>query len=216
MDFKVAGTKDAITAIQMDTKIDGLNQKIVEKAILQAKDARQKILKMITEVIPESRKDISKYAPRIEFIKIPIDFIGKLIGPSGKIVKQISADYEVDINIDDDGVVNISGTNNESIESAKKIIDGIVNDPIPGEVYQGKVTRIQDFGAFVEIFPGKEGLLHISKISKQHVKNIHDYLKVGQQVEVKLLNIDSQNRLNFSMVDVKNFVETKPKEKANF
>ena len=216
MDFKVAGTKNAITAIQMDTKINGLSQKIIEKTILQARDARQKIINIIADIIPEPRKDISIYAPRIEFVKIPIDFIGKLIGPSGKIVKQISAEYEVDINIDDDGVVNISGTSNESINSVKKIIDGIVNDPKPGEVYKGKVTRIQDFGAFIEIFPGKEGLLHISKISKQHVKNIHDFLKVGQNVEVKLLNIDSQNRLNFSMVDVKNYIETTPKEKAKF
>ena len=216
MDFKVTGTKSAITAIQMDTKINGLSQKIVEKAILQAKEARQRILKIITDIIPEPRKDISKYAPRIEFIKIPIDFIGKLIGPNGKIVKQISADYEVDINIDDNGVVNISGTNDETIKSAKKIIDGIVNDPKTGEIFEGKVTRIQDFGAFVEIFPGKEGLLHISKISKQHVRNIHDYLKVGQQIKVKLLNIDSQNRLNFSMADLKNCVETNPKEKASF
>ncbi len=214
MDFKVAGTKEAITAIQMDTKIKGLSQKIVEKAILQARDARQKILKNILDVIPQSRNDVSKFAPRIEFIRIPVDLIGKIIGPSGKTIKQISADYDVEINIDDDGVVNVSGSNNESIASVKKIINGIVSDPIAGEIYKGKVSRLQDFGAFIEIFPGKEGLLHISKISKEHVKNIHDVLKLGQEVEVKLLNIDSQNRLNFSMVDVKKSVETNPKDKA--
>lgn len=213
MDFKVAGTNKSITAIQMDTKIKGLSQKIIEQAIMQAREARQKIIKTIVDIIPEPKKEISKYAPRIDFIKIPVDLIGKLIGPSGKTIKQISAEYDVEINIDDEGLVNISGNTKEAINSVKKIIDGITSDPKSGEIYKGKVTRIQDFGAFVEIFPGKEGLLHISKISKQHVKNINDVLKVGQAVEVKLVNIDSQNRLNFSMIDNVKGVETRTKEK---
>ncbi len=216
MDFKVAGTNKSITAIQMDTKIKGLSQKIIEKAVIEAREARQKIIKKILDIIPEPRKEISKYAPSIDFIKIPIDLIGKLIGPSGKTVKQISAEYNVEINIDDEGLVNISGNTKESIISVKKIIDGITSDPKTGEIYKGKVTRIQDFGAFVEIFPGKEGLLHISKISKQHVKNINDVLKVGQVVEVKLVNIDNQNRLNFSMIDDVKGVETRTREKTKF
>ena len=179
MDFKVAGTKEAITAIQMDTKIKGLTFKVIEKAIFQARDARRLILKMITDIIPAPRTDISENAPRIDSIRIPVDMIGKVVGPNGKVIKQLCADYEVEINIDDAGQVSISGSKKTSIDDVKKIISGITSEPKAGETYKGKVVRLQDFGAFVEIFPGKDGLLHISKISKEHVKNIHDVLKNG-------------------------------------
>ena len=201
MDFKVAGTKDTITAIQMDTKIKGLTYKIVEQAVLQARVARVHLLKLIAKAIPEARKDISVNAPRIDSMKIPVDMIGKVVGSSGKVIKQLTADYEVDINIDDAGVVSISGVKKANIDSVKKIIDGIINDPTPGEKYTGKVVRLQDFGAFIEIFPGKDGLLHISRVSKEHVADIHDVLKMGQIVEVTLMNIDSQGRLNFTMIE---------------
>lgn len=202
MDFKVAGTRETITAIQMDTKIKGLTFEIVSSAIHQAKRARQKLLDKIFEIVPEPRNEISIYAPRIDSIKIPTDTIGKVLGSGGKNVKQLISDYNVEINIDDDGNVNIASASKESIDSVKRIINGMVTDPIQGETYKGKVVRMQDFGAFVEIFPGKDGLLHISKISKERVNDIHDVLEMGQIVEVKLINIDSQGRLNFAMADL--------------
>ena len=215
MDFKIAGTENTITAIQMDTKIKGLTYEIVKQAINQAKDARKQLLKLILNKLPAQQSNISKYAPKIESIQIPVDFIGKVVGPGGKVIKQLSADYNVEIHIDDDGKVNISGDDNNSIESVKNIIQGIVSDPKVGAIYNGKVTRILDFGAFVEIFPGKEGLVHISKISKSHVTNIHDILSVGQSVKVKLLNIDSQNRLNLSMSDNDSNDEPHDREKKS-
>jgi len=200
MDFKVAGTRNAITAIQMDTKIKGLTFPIIKQTLKQAKEARNKILDIMLSIIPEHRKDISEYAPRIETIQIPVDMVGKIIGPGGKIIKQLIADNDVEINIDDFGNVTIAGVNKTAVENAKKQIMGIVFDPKEGEIYSGKITRIMDFGAFVEIFPGKEGLIHISKISKDRIKSVKDVLKVGQTVNVKLLEIDYQGRLNFSMI----------------
>jgi len=200
MDFKIAGTYDEITAIQMDTKIKGLTFDIIKKSFMQAKEARRFLLSKILEIIPESMNDISERAPRIETLNIPIDLIGKVIGPSGKIVKQLSADYEVEISIEEDGRVNISGTNRELLNEVKRVIEGIVHEPEVGNIYPGKITKLMDFGAFVEIFPGKEGLIHISRISKEHVKNVNDVLSLDQKVEVKLINIDAQGRLNFSMI----------------
>lgn len=213
MDFKIAGTYDSITAIQMDTKIKGLTQDIITQTFGQAKNARKKIIEKILEVIPESKKDISERAPRIEMIQIPIDDIGKIIGPGGKTIKQLSSDYNVEISIEDNGRVSISGLDKESLKDAKKVIEGMVTDPKIGEIYKGKITKIMDFGAFVEIFPGKEGLIHISKISKSHVTNVNDKLSVDQEVEVKLTNIDAQGRLNFTMIlDDNNNNEEKPKD----
>lgn len=200
MDFKVAGTKDSITAIQMDTKIKGLTFEIVKKSIIQAKEARNEILEKMLKEIPEAKKDISENAPRIDSVKVPVDLIGKVVGPSGKVIKRIIADYGVDITIDDDGNATIAGFSKESIENAKNIILGIISEPEVGKVYNAKVVKIMDFGAFVEIFPGKEGLVHISKIAKERVNNVNDYLNMGDSVEVKLMIIDQQGRLNFSML----------------
>ncbi|HOV15079.1 MAG TPA: polyribonucleotide nucleotidyltransferase, partial [Spirochaetota bacterium] len=200
MDFKVAGTRDTITAIQMDTKIKGLTFPIIKQTLKQAREARNKILDVILSVIPQSKGDISEYAPRIESIQIPVDTIGKVVGQGGKVIRQISSDYNVEISIDDQGIVSISGIDKVSLERVKKIVKGIVSDPVAGEVYSGKVVRITDFGAFVEIFPGKEGLLHISKISKDHVAKVSDVLALNQIVDVKLMEIDYQGRLNFSML----------------
>lgn len=200
MDFKVAGTRNSITAIQMDTKIKGLSFSIIKQTLKQAREARNKILDIILSVIPEHKKDISEYAPRIETIQIPVDMIGKVVGPGGKVIKQLIADNDVEINIDDFGNVTIAGVNKSAVENVKRQINGIVFDPKEGEIYSGKITRIMDFGAFVEIFPGKEGLIHISKISKERVKSVKDFLKIGQIVNVKLVDIDYQGRLNFSMI----------------
>ncbi len=199
MDFKIAGTYDSITAIQMDTKIKGLTFEIIIQSIAQAKKARQIILDKIHQIIPEPNKELSERAPKIESIMVPVESIGKVVGPSGKVIKQLISDYDVEINIEDDGKATVSGVNMENIQTVKKIIAGIVSDPVAGEIYQGRVSRIMDFGAFVEIFPGKEGLVHISKISKERVNNVSDVLSVDQKVQVKLLNIDQQGRLNFSM-----------------
>jgi len=199
MDFKVAGSADSITAIQMDTKIKGLTFPIIKQALKQAKAARNKILDIISAHIKEPSANISQYAPKIDSTQIPVDSIGKVIGPGGKTIKQLSADYNVELSIDDDGVVNISSMDKESIDKVKRVIDGMTKDPIVGQIYSGKVVRLMDFGAFVEIFPGKEGLVHISKMSKERVAKVTDVVNVGQVVDVKLLEIDSQQRLNFSM-----------------
>jgi polyribonucleotide nucleotidyltransferase len=198
MDFKVAGTRNAITAIQMDTKIKGLTFAVVKQTLKQAKEARNRILDTMLSVIPEIKKDISVYAPKIDSIQIPVESIGKVVGQGGKVIKQLSSDYNVEISIDDNGLVSISGMDKDLLEKVKKVVKGIVSDPEIGVIYSGKVTRIMDFGAFIELFPGKEGLLHISKISKTRVNKVSDVLKVGQTVEVKLMEIDSQGRLNLS------------------
>ena len=199
MDFKVAGTRDTITAIQMDTKIKGLTFPIVKQAIQQANRARNKILDIIVATIAKPADDISKYAPRIDSIVVPVDAIGKIIGPQGKMIKQLQQDNDVVLSIDEEGNVSISGTNKEGMENVKKTILGMITDPTVGEIYDAKVVRIMDFGAFVEIFPGKEGLVHVSRISKERVNNVSDVLSIGQAVKVKLIGIDAQERLNFSM-----------------
>lgn len=199
MDFKVAGSTDAITAIQMDTKIKGLTFPIIKQTLKQAKAARNRILDVIFAHIKEPSSNISQYAPKIDSTQVPVDSIGKVIGPGGKTIKQLSADYNVELSIDDNGIVSISSMDKESIDKVKRIIDGMTKDPVVGQIYSGKVVRLMDFGAFIEIFPGKEGLVHISKMSKERVAKVTDVLNVGQVVDVKLLEIDSQQRLNFSM-----------------
>lgn len=199
MDFKVAGSTDAITAIQMDTKIKGLTFPIIKQTLKQAKAARNRILDVIFAHIKEPSSNISQYAPKIDSTQVPVDSIGKVIGPGGKTIKQLSADYNVELSIDDNGIVSISSMDKESIDKVKRIIDGMTKDPVVGQIYSGKVVRLMDFGAFVEIFPGKEGLVHISKMSKERVAKVTDVVNVGQVVDVKLLEIDSQQRLNFSM-----------------
>jgi polyribonucleotide nucleotidyltransferase len=199
MDFKVAGTKDSITAIQMDTKIHGITQAIVAQSIRQAKAARLHILDKITAVIPEPNRNISEFAMKITSTSIPTEFIGKVVGPSGKVIRALSEQYEVEINIEDDGSVFISGINQELIDKCKTVIQGIVTDPEVGAVYKGVVARIMDFGAIVELFPGKDGLVHISNISSERVEDINAVLEVGQEVEVRLYEIDGQGRLNLTM-----------------
>ncbi len=200
MDFKVAGTRGSITAIQMDTKIKGLSKEIVKTALDQAKTARNQLLDIMTKVIPAPKVDISSFAPRIEFVRIPVDSIGKVIGPGGKMIKQISADFNVELNIDDDGKVSIAGQNKETIMGAKALIEGMVAEPKIGEIYTGKVVRILDFGMIVELFPGKDGLVHVSRISHERVNNINDLFKLGDVVKVRLFEIDGQGRLNLSMM----------------
>lgn len=198
MDFKVAGTKDGITALQMDIKISGIDRSILEEALAKAKVARFKILDVLTNAIAEPREIISKYAPRLIQMSIHPDKIREVIGPGGKVINQIIADTGVKIDIEDDGSVIIASVDSEMGEKAKKIIENIVKDVEEGEVYEGTVTKIMKFGAFVDVLNGKEGLLHISQIDHKRVNNVEDVLKVGDKVEVKVVGIDNDGKIDLS------------------
>ena len=201
MDFKVAGTEDGITGFQMDIKIAGVTTEIMEKALAQAKRGRLHILGIMKETISAPAPKVSEYAPKIETMKIDVDKIGALIGPGGKTIKGISATYGVTVNTEDDGTVTIYGKTGKATDDAKAAIKAIVEDPEVGTIYQGTVKRIMDFGAFVEILPGKEGLCHISKLSRKRVEKVTDVLKEGQQIPVKLIEVDKMGRLNLSYID---------------
>ncbi len=202
MDFKVAGTHDGITAIQMDMKIKGLTFNMIEQALEQTKRARDYIIdEVMLKCISEPRKTLSKYAPKIFNLTIDVDKIGELVGPRGKTIKKIIEETGCSIDTEDDGRVFVKGDNEDMMQLAVEKIKAITMDPVPGTIYAGKVTRIMEFGAFVEIAPGKEGLVHISKISKERVNKVEDVLKEGEHVNVKLLEIDKQGRLNLSIKD---------------
>lgn len=201
MDFKVAGTVDGITGFQMDIKIAGVTTEIMQKALDQARRGRLHILNIMNQTISKPAEKISEYAPKIETMKIDVDKIGALIGPGGKVIKGICATHDVKIDTEDDGTVIIYGKNGKSTDAAKAAVKAIVEDPEVGTIYNGTVKRIMDFGAFVEILPGKEGLCHISKLSRQRVEKVTDVIKEGQQIPVKLLEIDKMGRLNLSYID---------------
>ena len=200
MDFKVAGTRDGITGFQMDIKIAGVSMDIMRRALDQAKRGRNHILDIMEQCISKPQ-ELSPYAPKIDSMKIAVDKIGALIGKGGATVKALCQQYNVTINTDDDGTVTIYAKNGMDSEAAKKAIKGIVEDPEVGTIYTGTVKRIMDFGAFVEILPGKEGLCHISKLSKGRIDKVSDVLKEGQTIPVKLLEIDQKGRLNLSYID---------------
>lgn len=204
MDFKIAGSTKGITAIQLDVKNDGLTLDMVRDTFKQGMQGRFHILEQMLKTIPEVRAEMSPYAPRIETILIDPEKIRDVIGPGGKIINQIIADTGVEIDIEQDGRVNICSTNKEGIEKAKAIIESLTAEPEVGKVYNGKVIKIMDFGAFVEIMPGREGLVHISEISDSRVDKVTDVLKEGQDVKVVLKEIDSMGRLNLSMKRVNN------------
>jgi polyribonucleotide nucleotidyltransferase len=201
MDFKVAGTVDGITGFQMDIKIAGVSPEVMRKALDQARRGRLHILSIMNETIQKPTDHISEYAPKIVTLRIDVDKIGALIGPGGKNVKALCEQYSVTINTDNDGTVTIYGKNTKDADDAKAAVLGIVSDPEVGRIYNGVVRRIMDFGAFVEILPGKEGLVHISKLSRQRIAVVTDVLKEGQEIPVKLLEIDKMGRLNLSYID---------------
>jgi polyribonucleotide nucleotidyltransferase len=201
MDFKVAGTADGITGFQMDIKIAGVSPEIMRKALDQAKRGRLHILSIMNQTISRPADKISEYAPKIVSLRIDIDKIGALIGPGGKNIKALCEQYSVKINTEDDGTVTIFGKNTKDAEEAKIAVMGIASDPEVGRVYNGTVKRIMEFGAFVEILPGKEGLVHISKLSRQRIVQVTDVLKEGQEIPVKLTEIDKMGRLNLSYID---------------
>ena len=202
MDFKVAGTHKGITAIQMDLKIDGLTPAMVKEALLKTHKARDYIIdEVLLKAIPEPRPELSKYAPKMLSTVIPVDKIREVIGSGGKVIQKICAECEVKVDVEEDGHVFVTGIDMEKCQRAMTIIDTIVNDPEPGTYYTGRVTRIMDFGAFVEIAPGKEGLVHISRLDVKRTEKVTDVVDVGDIVKVKVLEIDDKGRLNLSRRD---------------
>lgn len=198
MDFKVAGTKDGITALQMDMKISGINKEVLEEALADAHEARLKILDVITSAIDKPREDLSKYAPRIFSIDIDPEKVRDVIGSGGKTINKIIDATGVKIETEDDGHITVASNDGESGKKAIEMIRSIVTDPKAGDIYEGEVKRIMNFGAFVEIAIGKEGLLHISQIDTKRTEKVEDVLKVGDKVRVKVTEIDRQGRINLS------------------
>jgi polyribonucleotide nucleotidyltransferase len=196
MDFKIAGTTNGITAIQLDLKTRGVNLDILAQGLDYAKEARMKILEFMNSTIKSPRSEISQYAPKNIVFSVPKAKIGEVIGPGGKTIRKIIADLDVTVDIDDDGKVTISGIDTHNVEQAQNIVQGIVQEAEVGKTYIGKVKRITNFGAFVEILPGKDGLVHISKLSRQRVNKVEDIVKVGDEITVKVLEIDNQGRIN--------------------
>ena len=202
MDFKVAGTHKGITSIQMDLKIDGLTPEIIKKAFEQTHAGRDYIIdEVLLKAIPAPRAEVSKYAPKMTTMKIDPDKIREVIGKGGSVIQKIVADTGAKIDIDDDGTIRIAAVNGESAAAAKACIDAIVFEPEVGAVYTGTVTGIKEFGAFVEYVPGKEGLVHISKIAKTRIDKVEDVLKLGDTVKVKYMGVDNKGRMNFSIKD---------------
>jgi len=198
MDFKVAGTAKGVTALQMDIKIDGIDRAILTQALEQAKRGRMFILNKMLEVIREPRKELSPYAPKILTLHINPDKIRDVIGPGGKVINKIIEETGVKIDIEQDGRVYIASSNQEMNEKAKQIIEGIVREVVVGETYLGTVKRIEKFGAFVEVLPGKEGLVHISQLSTERVGKVEDVVSIGDTITVKVTEIDAQGRINLS------------------
>lgn len=211
MDFKVAGTRDGVTALQMDIKTDGITREIMQNALTDAHAARIHLLNVMQKAIPEPRQTLSPYAPRVVTIKVPANKVKEIIGKGGFNVRSIQADTNSQIDIEDDGTVKISATSQLSAESAIKRINDLLVEVEVGKDYDGKVVRITDFGAFVNILPGRDGLVHISQITEERVENVNDYLRVGDDVRVRVLDIDNTGRIRLS---IKAITDEQSKDKA--
>jgi polyribonucleotide nucleotidyltransferase len=198
MDFKVAGTAKGITAFQMDIKIKGISFDILRKALEQAKNGRMHILEIMSQAIPAPRSELSRFAPRLETIKIPVDMIGPLIGPGGKNIRQLVKDSGAEINIDDDGTVTVAAVEKESADKALAYIRSLTELPEVGKVYKATVKKVTDFGAFVEILPGKEGLVHVSQLDVHRIEKVEDFIKVGDTIDVMLMHIDGDGKMSLS------------------
>jgi len=201
MDFKVAGTREGITAIQMDIKIKGISFEIMESALEKAKVGRLHILEIMDKTINEPKTELSQYAPRIQTLRVPVDKIGRVIGPSGKTIKKIIEDTGVSIDIDDDGITKIASADLDAVNKAIKIVNALVKDPEIGEYYKGTVKKVTNFGAFVEILPGKEGMIHISEIDIGRTNRVTDVLNVGDSVDVIVKKIDPEGKVGLSRKD---------------
>jgi len=199
MDFKVAGTEKGITALQVDLKVKGISFAVIEKALKAGKAARLYILEKMVSTIDKPKVDLSAYAPRITSFKIPEGKIGAVIGPGGKVIKKIIQDTGVTIDIDDFGVVQIGSTDGVAMEKAVNIVKGIIAEPEVGKIYDAKIVKLMNFGAFCEFMPGKEGLIHVSELSDKFVKNVEEAVKVGDEVKVKIIKVDDQGRINLSI-----------------
>jgi polyribonucleotide nucleotidyltransferase len=199
MDFKVAGTGEGITSLQMDIKVAGITEEIMKQALAQAKDGRAHILGEMAKALDHTREELSAHAPRIETMQIPKDKIREVIGTGGKVIREIVAETGAKVDIDDEGVIKISSSDLSQIEAARQWIRGIVAEPEPGTIYTGKVASIVDFGAFVTFMPGKDGLVHVSEIKNERVENVRDVLSEGQEVKVKLVEVDSRGKVRLSM-----------------
>jgi polyribonucleotide nucleotidyltransferase len=198
MDFKVAGTEAGITALQMDIKIKGITLEIMERALEQAREARLFILGKIKETLPSAREELSKWAPRMYRIKIPVEKIGAVIGPGGRMIRSIIEETKCSIDVEDDGTVHIGSSNEEMARRATEIIEGLTKEVQVGEIYNGKVVRIVDFGCFVELPGGKDGLVRIGELADYHVPSVEDVVKLGDEIMVKVMEIDSLGRINLS------------------
>jgi len=203
MDFKVAGTKDGITAVQMDLKIKGIDFTIMKEAFEQAKTARLQLLEHMAGTIAEPSTEMSPNAPRIVTIMVKPDKIRDVIGQGGKIIRGIIAETGAEINIEDDGTCQVSSPNKESLDAAVKIIEGIIEEPEIGKIYDAKVVKIMNFGAFVQFLPGQDGLVHVSELSDKYVKEASEVVSEGQEVRVKVIGVDDQGRVKLSMKQVK-------------
>ena len=210
MDFKVAGTKDGITAIQLDLKIDGITPEIIQQTLKEAKEARLIILDKMLSVIATPKNDLSPYAPRIVTLQIKPDKIKDVIGPGGKVIRKITEETGVTIDIENDGTVQVASSDADGLSRAIDIINGITKEAEVGKIYQGTVKRIMDFGAFCEILPGKEGLVHVSELADKFVKKASDVVKVGDEFPVKVIEIDSLGRINLSRKQAQGTQEDKP------
>jgi polyribonucleotide nucleotidyltransferase len=200
MDFKVAGTRDGITALQMDIKIVGVTREIMAKALAQAKAGRLFLLDHLHSTLPDVRGEINQYAPRIESLMIPVDRIGELIGPGGKNIKKIQETYKVSVDIEETGKVNIASADGLSLRAAKDYIAAMMREVEVGEVFENaKVVKIIEIGAFVEVAPGKQGLVHISEIAPHRINRVEDVLSIDQTVKVKCIKIDERGRYNFTI-----------------
>jgi polyribonucleotide nucleotidyltransferase len=215
MDFKVAGTRDGISAIQLDLKIEGISFELMEEALAQAKVGRNYILDIMYEAVPEPM-EMSKYAPKVLSLQINPEKIGGLIGPGGKTIKKIIADTECDVNVDDDGVVTVASLDLKRCQEAIEIVRAITLEPEVGMEFDGSITRLMSFGAFVEFAPGREGLIHISEMEWHRVDKVEDVVKPGDSVRVKLIKVDDQGRLDFSrkalLEKPEGYVERPPRE----
>lgn len=200
MDFKVTGTEAGITALQMDCKALNITTEVLETGLAQAKEARAEIMKKIVSTLAEPRKEVSKYAPKIKVSKIPVDRIGEFIGPSGKNIKKLMADTGTQIDVNDDGAVSVSGVDPEKMEKAIAWVEGFSKVVQAGEIYEGEVVRLMSFGAFVNILPGKDGMVHVTDMGQEgFVKDAGDVVKIGQKVQVRVKEVDDQGRINLSM-----------------